>query len=86
MMANLKECKAAGIDHCLVEKLRYRLERVFRDADKIGVSVFIGSECSLRSKDLMFGDLILCDLHAPNGEGGAGYSTKDADGLLRGEL
>lgn len=80
-----QECRAAGIDPNSVESIRKRLERVCRDAEKLDISVFMGSGCTLRADDGSIRKLILADLNISNGDGGDGGYKEDEDGLLRGE-
>lgn len=81
---NEDECEAAGISYDVVRKLLSRQERLLRDTDAAGVSLFCGSVNSLHptSGDRM---LILATFGASNTDGGCGAITEGDDGLMRGE-
>ncbi|CAB5514560.1 hypothetical protein LMG26857_03619 [Achromobacter anxifer] len=84
-MVNENECAAAGLDPKKVEAIRRRMMRVCNDAQKLGITVFMGSACSLRASDGADRKLILAHLNISNGDGGDGGAKEDDQGLLRGE-
>lgn len=82
---NERECDKAGISPKAVAALARRFEAACRDADKIGVSLFCGSQCSLRASDGQARRLILAGLSFPGADGGDGGSDTADDGYERGE-
>lgn len=85
-MANVKECEKVGVDPKKIDSITARFERLCREADKIGVTIFCGSSCSLRYNDGGEGDLILSHLCVSNADGGAGDCNEDEYGYIRGEF
>lgn len=85
-MENRKECLKAGLDPKKVGSIARRLERLCREADIIGISVFCGSSNTLRFNDGEKGGLIVASFFAPNADGGAGDNVEDSEGYLRGEF
>jgi hypothetical protein len=81
-MVNERECEAAGISPKEVAAIKRRLERVCRDAEKLGISVFMGSGSTLRKSG---STLILAPLNVYNCDGGDGGYAEGPDGLLHGE-
>ena len=84
-MVNRDECEKAGIDRKVVAAIARRIESACRDADKLGITVFMGSFNSLRFHDDGDRELILAHLHVFNCDGGDGGSYRDTDGYERGE-
>ena len=84
-MVNHDECDKACVDHKAVALIARRIESACRDADKLGITVFMGSHSSLRFNDGGDKPLILAHLHAFNCDGGDGGSDRHIDGYERGE-
>ena len=84
-LANSKECEKAGLDYKIVVSLERRFESLANEANKMGITIFCGSNNSLRFKDGGDGDLIVAHLNVMNCDGGAGDCCKDDDGYIRGE-
>ena len=84
-MVNNDECEKAGIDQKVVAALARRIESVCRDADKLGITVFMGSCSSLRFDDGMGNPLILSRLNVSNCDGGDGGSDRHIAGYERGD-
>lgn len=85
--ANEKECIEAGLDPSEVERIAKGLERYLKQAAKIGVKAFGGSNgLDLRFDDGGKGDLIVGDTLATNVDGGDGGCIGDSYGHLRGEF
>lgn len=84
-MVNNDECEKAGIDRKVVASIARRIESVCRDADKLGITLFMGSYSSLRFNDGGDNPLILCHLNVFNCDGGDGGSDRHIDGYERGE-
>ena len=85
MMVNQDECEKAGVDRKVVASIARRIESACSDADKLGITVFMGSYSSLRFNDGGDKPLILANLHAFNCDGGDGGSDRHIDGYERGE-
>lgn len=88
VQANHDECRLAGINPRDVERIGTAIEKICRDADRLGISIFMGSACSLRESRSDGGNyrkLILANLSIPNGDGGCGAEFPDEDGMVRGE-
>lgn len=84
-MENEEECRAAGIDPAKVRSIASRLQRAARDAEKLGLQVFGGAHSgSLRYDDGSQKQLILAEMDG-SWSGGDGATSRDANGLLRGE-
>ena len=87
-MANYAECKKAGIDPKIVEKIERGLSKYGRMADKLGIGLFGGSGTgSLRIHDrkgLAERPLILGYFDGYV-DGGDGTCWEDEEGLMRGE-
>lgn len=79
------ECEKVGIDPRVVAAIGRRIESACRDADKRGIRLFCGSQCSLRANDGHERLLILADLSLPGADGGDGGSSEAEDGYRRGE-
>ena len=54
-MVNNDECEKAGIDQKVVAALARRIESVCRDADKLGITVFMGSCKRIHLKPKLIG-------------------------------
>ena len=78
------ECEAAGLDVAEVARIARRLEAVARDAERIGLVIFGGSQGSLRFDD-GDGRLVCAVIQAGAWDGGDGAMRQRADGLTRGE-
>jgi hypothetical protein len=85
-MANLNECKYAGIDVKIVEKFEERVTKLLADMAKHKLSLFCGSACSIRYNDFKNNrELIVGHFSGRNTDGGDGAIYPDEDGLERGE-
>lgn len=85
IVLNEDECLAAGLDPKEVKKLASRLDRLARDAAKLGLTVFGSTNSgSLRFPDPK-GDLIVAAATGGNWDAGCGAEKIDEDGLIRGE-
>jgi hypothetical protein len=84
MNVNQNECKAAGLDPEVVDRLRARQEKLLKDMARAGVALFCGSCSTLRpaSGDMT---LILAGIVEGYTDGGCGASSVCEDGLERGE-
>jgi len=86
-MAYKKECEKVGLDPKDIDRLRKRLERWIKDANRMGVTLFGGSSISLRfegDRDADDRPLILSDVWG-HVEGGDGSYSEAPDGYVRGE-
>lgn len=82
---NYPECAAADIVPAKALRLAERMEKIGRDAQKLGVTIFCG--CGNDIRFYQTGNdraLILASFIGPF-NGGAGDTAKDERGLLRGE-
>ena len=84
-MVNRDECEKAGINPKIVAAIAKRIESVCKDAERFGISVFMGSYSSLRFNDGGDNLLILAHLNVFNCDGGDGGSDRHIDGYERGE-
>ena len=80
-----EECKRAGVDPKHVSAIAKRIERACYDANKLGITVFMGSNSTLRFNDGHERPLILADLKGSNLDGGDGAYNNLVDGFHRGE-
>jgi hypothetical protein len=85
MILNRKECDKAEVDPKAVASIARRIESACRDADCLGITVFMGSFSSLRFHDGGDRHLILAHLQSLNCDGGDGAYETDSDGYERGE-
>jgi hypothetical protein len=86
MTINPRECAKACINPQEVQKIAKRIEKVCRDADLLGLTLFCGTSDSLRFTDQPgCRPLILASLYLPNTDGGDGSALVDSDGYERGE-
>jgi hypothetical protein len=82
---NYPECAAADVVPAKALRLAERMERIGRDARKLGVTIFCGSANDIRFHQI--GNdrpLILVTFLGPF-DGGDGSAWRDKDGLIRGE-
>lgn len=85
MLANIDECKAAGLDAKEVERIAKGLTRYALQAEALGIQIFGGTGSgSLRYDDGCPGRLIVAELNG-NFDGGDGGERPSSDGLRRGE-
>ncbi len=85
-MAEIEECKHYGIDPKIVERFEKRIERLLRDMDKYGLSLFCGSAGTIRADDFYEGmPLVVGHIRGTNHDGGDGGVSSEYDGLQRGE-
>ena len=86
-MAFEKECEHIGIEIKVVERFEKRIEKLLKDMDKHGLSLFCGSCGSIRycADTLNNTPLIVGDIHGTNHDGGDGSYRIAEDGLMRGE-
>jgi len=85
--ANINECRAAGLDPKVIEKLAARLKRSGDKAGRLGLLIFGGSGAGeLRyTDDRNKGDLKVASFGGNVWDGGDGADKDWGDGLLRGE-
>lgn len=80
---NHKECEALGLDPEKVAKLARRLIKCAKEAESLGLEIFGGTGGDLRQHR---SENPIVAAHLGLGfSGGAGYTKRGADGLLRGE-
>jgi len=86
-MPEYNECIHYGIDPDVVKRFEVRINRLLKDMDKYGLSLFCGSSCSIRANDYDAGghQLVVGSFSGSNADGGCGASSDHGDGLLRGE-
>lgn len=82
---NERECEKVGVSTDVVRRFALRFERLCRDANIYGISLFCGSVNSLRFDDGEEQKLILAFLTARNTDGGCGAACERDDGYIRGE-
>jgi len=82
-----KECEHFGIDPAIVRRFEVRIERLLRDMDREGLSLFCGSSGSIRANDMDISGrlLVVGSFYGKNHDGGDGGFSGDGDGFLRGE-
>lgn len=77
-----KAVEKLGLDIKKVESLVRRMNKVNKEAKKMGLTIFGGSSNgSLRGGH----DMIVAELSGGNFDGGDGATQEDDEGLLRGE-
>jgi len=70
-MPEYAECEHFGIDHKIVGRFEKRVKKLLADMDKVGLSLFCGSSCTIRADNFVDGQqLIVGHFLGDNADGG----------------